>query len=150
MRRAIGFLGTVLLLALSFGLYQGVYSVKAQEKELKLLDVNIATASESIRVLKAEWSYLNQPERLQTLARRHLTLVPTATTQIVILANLPERSTAMPQAVTSVEPSQLPFRDSPVPARPAVRTSVPAVARTLAVPVARTMTTKKTATQETP
>ena len=113
MRRAVGILGTILLLLLSFGLYQGVYRVKAQEKELKELDANIVKEAEAIRVLKAEWSYLNQPERLQSLAQRHLALAPTAASQIVIMANLPERGPAIAPPVASVDASQLPFKNAP-------------------------------------
>lgn len=113
MRRAVGILGTILLLLLSFGLYQGVYTVKAQERELKDLDANIVKEAEAIRVLKAEWSYLNQPERLQSLAQRHLALAPTAASQIVIMANLPERGTAIEQPVASINASQLPFKVAP-------------------------------------
>lgn len=110
MKRAVGFLGTALLLLLSFGLYKGVYTVKAQEKEIKELEAAIAKESETIRVLKADWTYLNQPERLQLLARRHLTLAPTAATQIVIMANLPERGSGAEPPVVSIVPSQLPFK----------------------------------------
>jgi len=114
MRRAVGFLGTILLIALSFSLYTLVNAVKLQERELKALDAAIAKESENTRVLKADWSYLNQPERLQALARQHLTLVPTVARQIVILANLPEKSanSETPAAVPSVDASQLPFRES--------------------------------------
>jgi hypothetical protein len=119
MRRAVGVLGTILLIALSFSLYTLVNAVKAQERQLKALDVAIAKESENTRVLKADWSYLNQPERLQSLARQHLTLVPTVARQIVILANLPEKSAVIETsaaAAPSVDASQLPFRESAAPA----------------------------------
>jgi len=119
MRRAVGVLGTILLIALSFSLYTLVNAVKAQERQLKALDVAIAKESENTRVLKADWSYLNQPERLQSLARQHLTLVPTVARQIVILANLPEKSAVIETsaaAAPSVDASQLPFRESTPPA----------------------------------
>lgn len=122
MRRAVGFLGTILLIALSFSLYTLVNAVKAQERQLKALDAAIAKESENTRVLKADWSYLNQPERLQALARQHLTLVPTVARQIVILANLPEKSAVIENgaaAAPSVDASQLPFRDN-VPSPPLV------------------------------
>lgn len=121
MRRAVGVLGVILLVLLSFGLYQGSYRVKEQEKHLRQLDADIVKANEAVRVMKAEWTWLNQPERLQGLARRHLTLVPTAPAQIVILANLPERGASMPPAIPSIEASQLPFRAGAAPASPSVR-----------------------------
>jgi hypothetical protein len=128
MRRAVGFLGTILLIALSFSLYTLVNAVKAQEKKLKYLDVAIAKENEATRVLKADWTYLNQPERLQALARQHLTLVPTVARQIVILANLPEKSAVIETAppAPSVDASELPFRDVPPAAIVAPKPDLPA------------------------
>jgi len=137
MRRAVGVLGTILLIALSFSLYTLVNAVKAQERQLKALDVAIAKESENTRVLKADWSYLNQPERLQSLARQHLTLVPTVARQIVILANLPEKSAVSETSsasAPSVDASQLPFRESAPPAA-VVAPAVVAPKATEVVPV---------------
>jgi hypothetical protein len=119
MKRAIGFLGSMLLVMLIFGLYTGVHEVKLQEKMLKELDLQIASEAENIRVLKADWSYFNQSERLEALVRQRLKLMPTSPAQIVIMATLPERG-EVPQG-TTVEPSDLPFRksDNAVPATPA-------------------------------
>ena len=112
MRRAIGLLGTILLVLLIFGLYTGVHEVKGQEKALKELDLKIAQEAEGIRVLKADWTYFNQPERLQALARQRLKLSPTSPSQIVIMANLPERAADVPAGPAAVTPSQIPFRAS--------------------------------------
>ncbi len=112
MRRAIGFLGTVLLMMLIFGLYTGVQEVKLQEKMLKDLDLKIAQEAENIRVLKADWSYFNQSERLEALVRQRLELMPTSPAQIVIMANLPERGAAGKPGPATVKPSELPFRES--------------------------------------
>jgi hypothetical protein len=114
MRRAIGFLGTVLLMMLIFGLYTGVYEVKQQEKMLKELDLKIAQEAENIRVLKADWSYFNQSERLEALVRQRLKLMPTSPGQIVIMANLPERGDVAVPGAKAVQPSDLPFRESAV------------------------------------
>ena len=46
---------------------------------------------ESLRVLQAEWSYLNQPERLEKLARQHLELVPLNGKQFANVTDLNER-----------------------------------------------------------
>lgn len=138
MRRAVGFLGTILLIALSFSLYTLVNAVKAQEKKLKYLDVAIAKENEATRVLKADWTYLNQPERLQALARQHLTLVPTVARQIVILANLPEKSAVIETAppAPSVDASELPFRDAPPAAIVAPKPDLPAKPVAVAEPKA--------------
>jgi hypothetical protein len=113
MIRIAGAVAVALLLLVAFVLYNNVSQVEAQEHELKTLDEALAHEAESIRVLKAEWSYLNQPERLQIMARRHLNLGPTGAAQIVVLANLPERGSVEADPANSVDAAQLPFRAAP-------------------------------------
>jgi hypothetical protein len=111
MIRFASVLSIVLLLLVSFALYNGVYLVKGQERELKELDAAVAGEAEAIRVLKAEWSSLNRPERLQAMARRHLKLGPTGASQIVMLANLPERGETLPDGTTrTIDAADLPER----------------------------------------
>ena len=113
MIRALTAIGVTLLILISFGLYNGVYMAKAHERELQLLTADIAKEGEAIRVLKAEWSYLNQPERLQALARKHLALAPTNPNPIVVLASLPLRSEAWSTEAPVVEFNDLPRRVDP-------------------------------------
>jgi cell division protein FtsL len=110
MIRLLSAVGVTLLILVSFGLYNGVYAAKAHERELQALTAEIVKEGESIRVLKAEWSYLNQPERLQALARKHLALGPTGANQIVVLASLPLRSEAWSNESPVVEFNDLPRR----------------------------------------
>ncbi len=49
---------------------------KPIEKELNHVNNNIITANESIHTLKAEWSYLNTPSRLNKLNNKFLKLKP--------------------------------------------------------------------------
>ncbi len=110
-----------LLVLVSFELYNGVHRVKAQEHELADLKKAVAKEAEAIRVLKAEWTYLSQPDRLQALARRHLALTPTGASQIVVMASLPLKDTAAalePGSPPVVEAADLPPRvvtDVPMP-----------------------------------
>jgi cell division protein FtsL len=113
MIRALTAIGVTMLILVSFGLYNGVYAAKAHERELRELTAEIAKEGEAIRVLKAEWSYLNQPERLQALARKHLALAPTNPNQIVVLASLPLRSEAWSNEAPVVEFNDLPRRVDP-------------------------------------
>lgn len=122
MIRIVGAVAVAMLLLVAFVLYNNVSQVEAQEYELKALGKAIAHEAEAIRVLKAEWSYLNQPERLQVMARRHLNLGPTGAAQIVVLANLPERGSVEADPANSVEAAQLPFR---APAEEAVAKNPP-------------------------
>lgn len=49
-------------------------SVRRAEREIARLDLSIENEREALRVLNAEWSMLNSPERIEALARRHLDL----------------------------------------------------------------------------
>lgn len=113
MIRALTAFGVGTLMLVCFGLYNGVYLAKAHERELAQLKADIAKEGEAIRVLKAEWGYLNQPERLQALARKHLALAPTNPNQIVVLASLPLRAEAWSNQAPVVEFSDLPRRAQP-------------------------------------
>jgi hypothetical protein len=108
--RFVSAISVGLLVLVSFELYNGVHRVKAQEQQLQSLKTQISRESEAIRVLKAEWSYLNQPDRLQALARRHLALAPTGASQIVVLASLPIRGETMSALSPVVEAQDLPSR----------------------------------------
>lgn len=60
----------------SAALYHTSQRVHDGRELLSALNRETAQEEESIRVLQAEWSYLNQPQRLENLAREHLKLVP--------------------------------------------------------------------------
>lgn len=101
------------LILVCFGLYNGAYSAKAHERALRQLNADIAKEAEAIRALRAEWSFLNQPERLQALARKHLALAPTNPNQIVVLASLPARGEAWSAQAPVVDFNDLPRRVDP-------------------------------------
>ncbi len=83
----------MLLLAASAGglLFRVSFEVAELEDRLGGLNRAIVKEQESIHVLRAEWSYLNQPSQLAALAERYLDLVPLATEQIQTFAALPLR-----------------------------------------------------------
>ncbi len=58
---------------------------------LRRMERDVLREEESLRVLQAEWSYLNQPERLEKLAREHLNLVPLNGRQFIRVSDLNER-----------------------------------------------------------
>ena len=72
-----------------FGLYHLKHEVHAQEDDLFRINRAILAEQEAIHVLHAEWNYLNQPVRLQSLAARHLDLQPMKPAQLGTLADLP-------------------------------------------------------------
>jgi cell division protein FtsL len=71
------------LLALSvFGLFQIKYKVLDLRKDLSEINRQLEQEKEAIHVLKAEWAYLNQPDRLKRLASKHLKLEPVTVAQM--------------------------------------------------------------------
>ena len=121
MIRTFAALSVTVLVLVCFGLYNGVYAAKAHERELLALNAEVVKEREAIRVLRAEWSYLNQPERLQALARKHLALAPTNPNQIVVLASLPLRSDAWSSEAPIVGFDDLPRRAAPTVTAPVPR-----------------------------
>lgn len=83
----------VLALGLGFGLFQLKYRVQGLEAKLAHINRQILESEESIHVLKAEWSYLNQPDRIEALARKHLALEPLTGRQYGTIDDLPLRNT---------------------------------------------------------
>ena len=57
--------------------------VQAMEGELNRINASIQEDVRSIHVLKAEWSHLNSPQRLRTLASKHISLNPARAEQII-------------------------------------------------------------------
>ncbi|HMB78040.1 MAG TPA: hypothetical protein VKN76_16705, partial [Kiloniellaceae bacterium] len=57
-------------------LFQVSNDVQGLEKQLKQVKHEILREQESLHVLKAEWSYLNRPDRLAAMAGTYLDLQP--------------------------------------------------------------------------
>lgn len=89
MIRAFNIVLVLAVIGLSIGLYDIKYRAEIAETRAERIERDIAHEQESIRVLRAEWSYLNQPERLQELARRYTALEPLQASQIGTFADVP-------------------------------------------------------------
>jgi cell division protein FtsL len=89
MIRALNIVLILAVVGLSVGLYDIKYRAEIAERRAQTIEHQIASEQESIRVLRAEWSYLNQPERLQELARRYTKLEPLQASQIGTFADVP-------------------------------------------------------------
>ena len=75
------------VLAVVMGAASIVIGTEVHDLEDRL--AGIAREQEALHVSRAEWSYLNRPDRLEELARRHLDLrVPTAE-QTMRVSDLP-------------------------------------------------------------
>ena len=71
MKRRVVIAALAVVGLLSTGLYFLEYEVKQMERQLTRLDDGLRQDREAIQVLRAEWSYLTTPDRLQRLAAKH-------------------------------------------------------------------------------
>ncbi|MET0301853.1 MAG: hypothetical protein ABW010_04385 [Methyloceanibacter sp.] len=79
------------LVALACVIYQVKYQAKGLDAEIKALNGQIDEERDAIAVLRAEWSLLNRPERIERLAQKHLKLAPAKPVQIVTLDKVTDR-----------------------------------------------------------
>ena len=97
-----------LTIAASVMLYQTSDRVNQLDQQLRDLNASIESEQQSLHVLQAEWVYLANPARIETLAHKHLSTRPTATTQIVRLEDLneilPTRTEAMSRVAVTATP----------------------------------------------
>src|SRR4051794_41878370 len=70
-----------LVLASGFATFNVKYAVQGIDDELARVRRQTITEQQEIRVLTAEWAYLNQPDRLAELNRNFLQLAPMTTKQ---------------------------------------------------------------------
>jgi len=83
----------VLVVGVGVSLFMLKYKVQALEDELVATNAQISRDRATIRVLEAEWTYLNDPERLRRLSEQHLGLQPPAPEHIATISSLPFRAT---------------------------------------------------------
>ena len=68
----MNFIFLVLLLVAIIGLFIIKYEVRELDKQLALKNSEVIRSELTIKVLKADWSVLNEPERLRKLGSKHL------------------------------------------------------------------------------
>ena len=115
---------TTLLWLVSFAVAVGLvfqikYAVQHLEDQLAYAQARIHNDREALHILRAEWSYLNQPQRIARLAQRHLDMIPLTAPQIGRIASLPPRPEDMDGRVFAAGPPMPPRRpgDSARPGR---------------------------------
>ena len=85
----IGVLAALVLAAAD--VYKIKFDSTLQAERVAKLRAEIRRERDAVVALRAEWTALDSPERIQVLARRHLALKPTDISQLGNLDQLPER-----------------------------------------------------------
>ncbi len=71
--------------------YSIKYDTMLSSAKLQKLKIANQKQRDQIGMLRAEWAHLTRPERIQTLAKRHLKLQQLKLDQIVSFKDIPER-----------------------------------------------------------
>ncbi len=83
----------------------GVFLVKERvqrlENRLHSVQQEIATGRTAIKMLDAEWSYLNRPDRIEAMIQDHLGMAPASSSQYVRLDTFVKRTTPPSDAARS-------------------------------------------------
>jgi cell division protein FtsL len=103
------------LVALAYVIYQVKYQARALDAEIASLNKQIDLERDAIAVLRAEWSLLNRPERIERLAKKFLKLAPAKPLQLVTVETVSDRDFDRTR-VEVVAPAP-----APKPAKPAVK-----------------------------
>jgi cell division protein FtsL len=118
------------LVALAYVIYQVKYEARALEEDIASLNKEIDTERDSLAVLRAEWSLLNRPERIERLAEKYLKLAPIQPRQLVTLDTVTNRDFSRPRdEVAATTPVPAGTQGSkPAPKAPSVATAQRAAA----------------------
>src|ERR687887_2903744 len=81
--------------------YEIKYASTRQAERVAKLRAEIRHEREIIAGLRAEWAQLDNPDRVQILARRHLTLKPIEATQFDSPERLPDKPTEIVPPATA-------------------------------------------------
>jgi hypothetical protein len=99
-------LSTIAILTLAAGtgfiLFQTSQNVQRSEDRLRDMQQSLSREKESVRVLEAEWDYLNRPDRLEELARQYLKI------QSPVLESLVSDSRQVPEPGVPALPRRKP------------------------------------------
>ncbi|MFV1852310.1 MAG: hypothetical protein ACMZ66_16600 [Thalassospira sp.] len=90
MTRAVTILGLFLTILIGGGTYWVSHEVERLEKRYAEIQSDILAEQESIHVLEAEWSYLNNPARIERLSQEYLSLDQIKVLQMASIDDLPE------------------------------------------------------------
>jgi cell division protein FtsL len=79
------------LVALAYVIYQVKYEARSLDERIITLNKEIEAERDALAVLRAEWSLLNRPERIERLAKKYLKLAPAQPQQLVTVDTVKDR-----------------------------------------------------------
>lgn len=104
------------LVALAYVIYQVKYEARGLDAEIASIGKKIDEERDAIAVLRAEWSLLNRPERIERLAQKYLKLAPAKALQLVTVDTVSDRDFDRTRVE---EPKPVPVAAAPKPVKPA-------------------------------
>jgi len=102
--RILHFCVLILLIAAAAYVYEIKFESTLRAERVAKMRVDVQREREAIASLRAEWATLDNPARIQGLARRHLQLRPADALQYDPLNRLPDRPPVViqPQAADAI------------------------------------------------
>lgn len=91
MIRPVVLIGVMFVGLLGFTLYQMKYRVKDLRADVVEYESAIEVETQEIRMLRAEWAYLNRPDALEERARSLLNMKQIDAEQLVAIDDIPFR-----------------------------------------------------------
>jgi len=87
-RRMTAFILFIIGVSLTVGLYYVKTRAQSAQKEVRRLERLIVQEEASLRVLKAEIAYLENPARLKELSSQHLGLEPVDNNNVITMSDI--------------------------------------------------------------
>jgi cell division protein FtsL len=102
--RILHFCALVLLVLAAAYVYEIKFESTLRAERVAKMRVDVRRERDAIAALRAEWATLDNPARIQSLARRHLKLQPVDPSQFDSLKALPEKPPVIvqPQSADSI------------------------------------------------
>jgi hypothetical protein len=125
--RILHFCALVLLVLAAAYVYEIKFESTLRAERVAKMRVDVRRERDAIAALRAEWATLDNPARLQSLARRHLQLRPVDPSQFDTLQRLPEKPPVVVQpqsadAIASMIEGSETAATGSVPAKPNKKT----------------------------
>jgi len=103
---------SIAAVATAVGLFTVKYKVQDLEEKIDRTNQKIIASQQATHILRVEWAHLNEAERIEKLAQKHLKLEPASIKQVVRLDTLRNDSNQQ-------------RRDPPLPSPPRTGSDVP-------------------------